>query len=47
MMHNHFYSKKELNEWFGLNGDDIHSFKELCESKEQIIESLKDNPFFN
>lgn len=47
MLHNHFSNKNELNEWFCLDNEDIHSFKEICESKEKIIESLKNNPFFN
>ena len=47
MMHNHFSNKKELNEWFSFDNEDIHSFKEICESKDEVIKSLKDNPFFN
>lgn len=47
MLHNHFFNKKELNEWFSLDTDDISHFTELCEKKEEIIISLKDNPFYN
>lgn len=47
MLHNYFNSKKELNEWFNLTNEDINSFKTICNDKETIIKSLKDNPFFN
>ncbi len=47
MLHNHFSSKKEMNEWFNLNSEDVHSFNEICNDKEIIIKSLKNNPFFN
>jgi hypothetical protein len=46
MLHNHFSNKKELNEWFNLDTDDINTFNEICEKKEEIIKSLSDNPFF-
>ena len=46
MLHNHFSNKKELGEWFNLDTDDINSFNEICEKKEEIIKSLSDNPFF-
>jgi len=47
MLHNHFYPKKELNEWFALDNEDVHLFNEICEEKERVILSLKDNPFYN
>lgn len=47
MLHNHFFSKKELNEWFSLDIKDLMSFEEICRQKETIIESLRDNPFYN
>lgn len=46
MLHNHFLNKKELNEWFNLDIDDISTFIELCKNKEEIVKSLLDNPFY-
>lgn len=47
MLHNHFASKKTLNEWFALESNDLEAFNDICLAKEDIIASLKDNPFFN
>lgn len=47
MLHNHFHAKRELNEWFSLDSDDLEHFNDVCLEKEDIIASLKDNPFFN
>lgn len=47
MLHNHFSSKNRLNEWYELNMQDISNFKSLCIRFEEVIEVLKDNPFFN
>lgn len=46
MLHNRFFSKKELNEWFKLDSDDIKNFNDACNEIEVIISSLSDNPFF-
>ena len=46
MLHNRFSDKREMGEWFRLNIDDISSFKEICEKFEEIIDLMKDNPFF-
>jgi len=46
MLHNHFHSKNELNEWFRLDLNDIVNFRETCKLMEERIEILKDNPFF-
>jgi hypothetical protein len=35
-----------LNEWYELEMSDIHNFSETCESLENIIFSMKENPFF-
>jgi len=45
-LHNTFQNKREHGEWFKLNIDDIKDFSELCEKYEDLIVSLKDNPFF-
>ena len=46
MLHNHFKSSNLIGEWFDLKEDDINDFNAICEQKEKIIESLKNNPFF-
>ena len=47
MMHNKFYSKNVLNEWYELSDDEVNSFVEECERCQEIMDSLQDNPFFN
>ena len=46
MLHNHFKSSNLIGEWFELSESDIEAFKGVCEEKEKIISSLKDNPFY-
>lgn len=46
MLHNHFKSSNLIGEWFELNKEDTEAFKGVCEEKEKIISSLKDNPFY-
>jgi hypothetical protein len=46
MLHNRFKSLNLIGEWFDLNEDDIRNFKSICEEKEKIIESLKNNPYY-
>ena len=46
MLHNHFKNKNVLNEWFELTCEDVVNFKKTCDTMEQRIEILKDNPFF-
>ena len=46
MMHNHFKSINLIGEWFELSEDDVKQFKSICEEKEEIIDSLKNNPFY-
>lgn len=46
MLHRHFYDKNLLNEWFSLSKDDVDSFKETCLKYNNILDSLKFNPFF-
>lgn len=45
-LHRKFQEKREHGEWFKLTIEDISYFNELCEHYEEIIDSLKDNPFF-
>jgi hypothetical protein len=47
MLHNHFKSSHLIGEWFALSEDDTEKFKSICEHLQYIIDSLKENPFFN
>ncbi len=46
MLHRHFHDKNLLNEWFKLSNEDINNFINTCNKYENILLSLKDNPFF-
>ena len=46
MLHNHFKSSNLIGEWFELSESDTEAFKGVCEEKEKIITSLKNNPFY-
>jgi len=46
MLHNHFNSSNIIGEWFELFENDTEAFKSICDEKMDIIESLKDNPFY-
>lgn len=46
MLHHCFNEKKILNEWFDLSEEDVINFEETTLKYENIINSLKDNPFF-
>ena len=46
MLHNHFKSSNELNEWFRLDKENVKSFKKTCQHYQDIIDALIDNPFF-
>jgi len=46
MMHAKYKTSNVKNEWFDLNASQVINFKAVCNECEQIINSLKDNPFF-
>ena len=46
LLHNHFKSSNLIGEWFELSESDTEAFRGVCEEKEKIISSLKDNPFY-
>jgi hypothetical protein len=45
MLHAHYKSVNELNEWFSL--EKPNEFLNKCAEFNDIIDSLKDNPFFS
>ena len=47
MLHRYFHNKNILNEWFSLDKEDVNSFNDICLKYENILLSLRDNPFFN
>lgn len=46
MLHSKYYSKRQLNEWFALDEEDVRSFIGNCEKFQHNMDVLKDNPFF-
>lgn len=47
MLHRHFRNDNIINEWFEVSNEDMKNFKKICEKYQNIIDSLKDNPFYN
>jgi hypothetical protein len=45
MLHRHYSSCNELNEWFSL--ENPNEFLNKCVELSDMIDALKDNPFFN
>lgn len=46
MLHQHFKCKNVINEWFELSDEDVKEFSNTCGKFQDIIDALKDNPFF-
>ena len=46
MLHRHYQNKNILNEWFELSNEDVKDFNNICLIYNDILNSLKDNPFF-
>jgi hypothetical protein len=46
MLHNKFKYKNVIGEWFELDENDIENFKQECEKYQNIINTLKENPYF-
>ena len=46
MLHNRFFSKNKLNEWFELESDEVMYFEDYCNKCQKNVDALKDNPFF-
>lgn len=47
MLHRYFRNNNIINEWFEISNEDVKNFKTICEKHQNIINSLKDNPFYN
>ncbi len=47
MLHRHYFAKHKFNEWFTLTELDAKEFINTCKKYDNIINSLKDNPFYN
>lgn len=47
MLHKKYNSKKVNNEWFSLDPEDVSLFQQTCQQYINIIDTLKDNPYFN
>lgn len=45
-LHKKYQNKKLINEWFELEMNDVINFENDCKNIENIIELMKDNPFF-
>ena len=46
LLHNRFRNKKVYGEWFSLSDNDVKNFELTCKNLIDIINSMKDNPFF-
>ena len=46
MLHNRFRDNNVIGEWFEMKDEDIKSFEDICYSFQNIIDSLKENPYF-
>ena len=45
-LHKKYCYDKILNEWFELSDEEVFNFEKSCEFYENLIETMKDNPFF-
>ena len=46
MLHMKYKEYRVLNEWYELPEEVVNKFNEICSTQNDIIYSLKDNPFF-
>ena len=46
ILHNKFRHRKELNEWFRLEPEEVERFDETCKEVDDFIHEMLDNPFF-
>ena len=46
MLHNRFKPQQANNEWYFLTKEDIDNFQDTCNHLNEIINVMKDSPFF-
>ena len=46
MLHNRFKDNNVIGEWFEMKEDEIKAFTDVCDNFQNIINSLKENPYF-
>ena len=46
MLHNKYKDYNVIGEWFEMSEESINEFKKECERFQNIIDSLKENPYF-
>ena len=46
ILHNRLMHRQTINEWYDLELEDVINFTKNCDEIEEIIETMKDNPFF-
>ena len=46
MLHNKYKDCNVIGEWFELKEEDVDSFGSTCHNFQNIIDSLKENPYF-
>ena len=46
MLHNKYKNNNVIGEWFELNEEEVDSFGSTCHNLQNIIDSLKENPYF-
>lgn len=47
MLHKRYEQYQVLNEWYDLPEEDVENFLNTCSDLDVVINSLKDNPYFN
>ena len=47
MLHKRYEQYQVLNEWYDLPEEDVANFLNTCSDLDVVINSLKDNPYFN
>lgn len=45
-LHSKFSENRIMNEWFILETEDVNQIKNIIKKEEELIEIMKDNPFF-
>lgn len=45
-LHHKFSENRIMNEWFMLETEDVNQIKSIIQKEEELIETMKDNPFF-